>query len=352
MNKITHFRELQGHKLPVLRLYRTVLKHIANLPLSGDENAQIRRIWSNQVHKNTNMMAGFHAKRQLNEARRWARLFRLAIEGDCKAIESVKQELQLRLERERREIARVAEEPKRERNYRMDPRKGTWLDEYNRVITQNLAESPLFRASSRQATNRGKAMRKFTDEFKRKYDLDEFYIDSFIVPDFCRVRELQAIERRKKLEMSRPLTAVLSTFRSPFGPFSYLRLPGKRTNSRTMQYMHNYRKDVFHETRHNIDDFLVLAQCEDDWEDLLSRKFGQPKTPESYTTELRNVTKHRNQQRTVKTRKLMEYRKVLELRKLQWDRALGKSFPDRVKYWKEFQLEGVHNVRWSQPQSN
>jgi hypothetical protein len=355
MNKITHFRDLEGHKGPVLRLYRVLLRHSANLPFESSKNGDIRHAISQAFHKNTNMMSGIHARNQLIDAIKWAEILRLTIQGDHTSLGLVKEELENIKSTKDKQALQAAPFKRREKNYTPDPRKGSWLDEYNQAAHNLLSsEDPvaacLFKSTSRIATNRGRALRKFSNEFREKYKLDELYIEAFIIPEYRNQHDIRALKWRIQVESSRPLTMKLTTFRTSMGQFSYLKLPGKRASTNTMQYMHNYRKDVFHEIRHTTDYDLMLAQFEDDWEDLLDKTFGLPKPPGSYTSELREMKEYNNQKREAKMQLLSEHRKVLEARKFMWDRTLAKGFAQRVQYWKNYEPEKIHKMSlWSGP---
>lgn len=359
MNKITHFRNLQGHKRPVLKLYKLLLRHSAALPFVPSKNADIRNEISTRFHANSNMMSGFHAKNLIEDAMRWARILREAIQsggvkGDSDSLQIIQKELEKIDVIKKKNQCKKESTKQREKNYRRNPLKGSWLDEYNQAAykiehdKKGSVKACLYKSTSRVATNRGRALRKFSKGFQGKYKLDEVYIQAFIIPQYRSYYETKSLERRMKIETSRPLQMKLAIFKTHIGPFSYLKYPGQKIHPSIVPYMHNYRKISFREAGLTNDNAFLLAHYEDKWEELLEEKFQQPKPLGSYVTVLQQIESHDNKVRNKKIKLLNEHRKALEVKKLMLDNMLAKSFPDKIRYWKNYEPQSIHKIElWS-----
>lgn len=341
---VAHFRDLASHRIPVLQLYRRLLRHAGYVDLSLSEqktslsNKLLRKTISDAFKYYRPLMSSYTTLSMINEALKWEESLRLSIlnptDLDLKAY--------IRKDHETFKNLLGEKQKRREKNEKYQKREKVSRrtdksDRYNLPPVGHelelLRERTLRNTYRRRLTKLGVLPQKNVDE-------GMFYVNTFLVPEYRlqKKNEIESIKRERI--MSKPLTARLRVLRlnALVGALSYLNVTGQK---QTLGLTSTIRKlmlskDV--EKLERLKEIAYLAKLEAQWQDDSVDSWTEPI--------MQSLALLRS--RIKKAEKLAMHRKILIARKARIDHMLEgrhKRLVKRLESYKPVSLYEEHPYR-------
>lgn len=257
----SHFRNLRGHRVPVLQLYRRLLRHCGQF-----ENA--RPVVVSRFKKFKGLMSSYITRDRILEGYSWEEKLRRAIldpEGNKETVKYINQEIEkyrhTLLENGKR-TTNVSSSKQRNRKHKK--RQPDPLVDYN-LPPEGIQLNSL-KQDNRLRTYRNRVYRNFSDRLSQKSELDQFYLDVFLTPEYRRQREDAIIQQRKKREMFKPPTIRMVSLQTPIAPFALLKVVGFKQTYQLGQHIRRALQDKRQIKLAKLERYLEYAQEQADWE--------------------------------------------------------------------------------------
>lgn len=276
-----HFKSLESHRIPVLHLYKSLIRLSLHLPVSKDYKSLIHSQIITKFKDGKKHMSPKTVKELLTKARLWNDKMYNAIKHDyenrimpnkdgvasliaedvdfqtspCLKWINVQIKNHQALLKQKEEQQKANEKLKQTQELDKTQIERQKLQSWNALYKHKLIMA--YRKSGRLATNIPKA------------ELDHTYIECILLPDYLKNQEMIKLGRRRKLQLSRPLTAKLAYTGVPTGKFFFLRYPWKRQNKILSQMIHKAIHSDLQARIEQLEELKVLANYEYAWEENL-----------------------------------------------------------------------------------
>lgn len=334
--KRVHFKLLESHRQPTLRLFRRLIKYSYHVPISPSYQSYLRCEISKRFHDGKKVMGPTKTGELLTQASQYEARLRQAIvhqvehgetkeNSEAKWVEDQIHDLMKSQQQdyESKEIAKL------EWNPAPKGRELENLRQVSRVQNQRGRMIKAYQASGRLPQSIG--------------DIDPDYIDYVLLPEWMGLREREREAKKRQIQTEKPRTAHIANASSPLGRIWFLRPFGTQSPSVTSIIRQKSQNNTLDQIK-AYTDMETLAAQEAEWEMELERHCNpsaqdlsaeyKQKTVEQWTSAYRESIMSANMKKRAFQRKAENYASIIVSRKRLKDIELVGKFQRDIAKWK------------------
>lgn len=329
---MNHFRELESHRRPVLQLFRRLLRH-------GGQFEEARPVIVGEFRKWKGLMSSYKARERILDGYHWEEVLRRAIVDDepglLKDIEDRIHVYKQEMERRQNVKSGLVQRNQRHKGPK-DP-----LQNYNKPPEG--MQLRILQEENKRLTYKRRVLRNSADRLSKKVDLDELYMDVFLIPEYRRQREMSIMNTRRSRDMAKPPTARITNVTTPIGPFSLLQVVGYKQSSILGMRIRKALADKRQQKIAKLEEYLTYARQQAQWEkeveksrkhlETLTTQWCQP-IEDALVRMKRGIDRDRN--------RFLNYRKIIIRRKKMLQPVLARRHENKIKQWQNYNPPPLH----------
>ncbi|VVT53693.1 uncharacterized protein SAPINGB_P003702 [Magnusiomyces paraingens] len=324
-----HFRKLDSHRIPVLQLYKSILRNTLHLTLPQNDVHTLRTEITEQFKAGRNSMAIIKTKYLLQMAQVWStHIYNAVRDPKSESLNWIK--------------ARMIEQ-KQQREYECRIQQDKNITKPTRPTGEALVN---VQRRSTYTVFRHRMLRSYqkSGRISAKSELDETYLNSVLIPEFMERKAEQKLQRRRAIETGSPQSARIVYIPTPIGTFYFLRYPPKKMKRNLASLIHNHIHTNKMAQIDQLKGLIKLAEYEAQWEyDLEQGSSGGQQQLDALKREwlapISASIKGINSSVWKRGHKNEIYLSTLLMRKKQKDRIYQGIHERKLKKWKQYDQE-------------
>lgn len=329
---MNHFRELESHRRPVLQLFRRLLRH-------GGQFADARPAIVGEFKKWKGLMSSYKARECILDGYHWEDILRRTIVNkEPKLLKSIEDRIYV-----------YNKEVERQRNVKTEPVQRNQRHKGPKDPLENYNKPPeglqlhMLQEDNKRLTYKRRVLRNFTDRVSKKVELDELYMDIFLIPEYRHQRKTSIMNSRRNREMAKPPTARITNVTTPIGPFSLLQVVGHRQSPVLGMRVRKALADKRQQKIAKLEEYLAYAKQQAMWEKDVdkSRKHLETLTKQWCEPIENALTRMKNGLDRDRTR-FLNYRRVIIRRKQMLKPILAKRHENKIRRWQNYNPPPLH----------
>lgn len=328
-----HFKKLESHRVPVLQLYKTILRNALHLPLPQPDVHTIHSEIALQFRQGRSSMAITKTQLLLNKAQLWSDHIYNAVRDSKSESNSSLDWIKSQLHQHLKDTA-MKERRLQDQQIKIDTRpQGDDLK--------------ILQSRSRYTVFKHRLLRSYQKSCRvsRKSPLDDTYINSVLLPEFMARKDEKKLQQRRAIETGSPQTARLAYIPTPVGTVYFLRYPPKKMKRNLASYIHNHIHTNVYAKIDKLNDLMVLAAYEASWEyEMQSEKplhdqISSDRIAAEWRNPIESSIKQLNYRIWQSSSSKEQHLDILLRRKRQKDRVYLRRYQGKLEKWRLYDLE-------------
>ncbi|KAA8905453.1 hypothetical protein TRICI_005299 [Trichomonascus ciferrii] len=284
-------------------------------------------------------MSSYKARERILDAYHWEDVLRRAIIDDEPAL---LKDIEERIHAYEEEVKRrpgVKSKPVHRNQRHKGPQDP--LQNYNKPPEG--VQLRMLQEDNKRLTYKRRVLRNFPDRLSKKVELDELYMDIFLIPEYRRQREMSIMNTRRMREMAKPPASRITHVTTPIGPFSLLQVSGYKQSPILGMQVRKALSDKRQQKIAKLEEYLKYAKQQAVWEkeieksrkhlETLTKQWCEP-IEDAIARMKRGLERDRN--------RYLTYRKVLIRRKQMLQPILAKRHENKIKQWQNYNPPPLH----------